>query len=119
MSKKKEKHRPRSRPEVDTAKTSEMATMAWMLTTLTTFVCVAIMAGSRAYVIWVDPEAASLAILSGLLLFASLVLGVLALGLELVVLRIRKPAPPRPVLFGSTVIALLPMVAALIVFLRQ
>jgi hypothetical protein len=116
---KKDKHHRKPRGEHQPPNSTEMATMAWVMTTLTTFVCVALMAGLKGYVVWIDPEAVKLGVLAGLLLFASMVLGVLALGLELVVLRIRKPSPPRPVLFASTVIALLPIVAALLAFLRQ
>lgn len=118
MSKKQSPRRKQSATN-DEPESIRMAVMAWLMTTLTTLVCMAIVAATRGYVLWVDPDAAKIALLSGLLLFASLVLGVLALGLQFVVLRIRRPAPPRPVLFSATIIALLPILAALIVILRS
>ena len=108
-----------SRPSraADNSRLVESATTFWMLTTVTTLTCEIMTAISRAYVWFVDPDAAKMALLSGMLLFASLVLGCLALGLGVVVIRARKTPPPRSIIVGAMTIAIAPMIAALLSFL--
>ena len=96
----------------------ELATHAWMLATITTLVCEIMTVLARAYVTWVDPEALAMQVLAGLLLFAALVLGTIALGLGVVVTSQRKHRPPRPVIVFALVVAIAPMIAALINLMR-
>ena len=93
--------------EPDEAQSTEVATIGWMLATMTTLICEV---GSVA-VRWIAgyvPSQPGLFVFSDLLLFVALVSGTVSLLLMLLVLRVRISPPPREIVAGSVLIALAP-----------
>jgi hypothetical protein len=83
----------------------EFVTIGWILSTLTTLACELIgLASALAAMFWTDLAAAAL--LSGFMLFAALVVGIVSLLLLAVVWRGRRQPAPRSLLVGSLMIAL-------------
>ena len=116
MSRRPKRHR-RSPVHSTESRSIELATTAWMLTTVTALACQVMTVISRLYVALVDPNAELMEVFSGLLLFTSAVLGVVVLGLGAVVLRWRKQRPPRSIVVFAHVVGVAPLVAALVLVL--
>lgn len=110
----KRKRRSKTRVESD-ARTVEVLTVAWMLTVVTTFACEIGFVISRALADGGGP----LMMLSGLLLFAAMVIGMIALVMMPVVLRSRRAAPPSGVVAFAAVVSGLPLVMAAIEVLNR
>lgn len=93
-------------PAAGDLRSVEVLTIGWMLMVITTLVCelgfVAVRMGRP------QPDS-SLAILSSLLLFAALVIGLLALLITPVVLRSRRVPPPQAITVVAVVVALAPV----------
>jgi hypothetical protein len=105
------KHRRRHRDEPTESRGAEVATVAWMMSVMTTLVCggvaaaVLLGAGNRA-----GTERAQL--LGRLLHFGAFVTAIVSLVLLAVVLKTRKEPPPLAITWGSLAIALLTIGAA-------
>lgn len=110
----KRKRRPKARPQME-PRTIEVLTVGWMLTVVTTLACEIGFVISRGLAGGDGP----LMLLSGLLLFAALVIGMIALLLMPVVLRTRRPAPPSGIVFFAAVISAMPIAMAAVEVLNR
>jgi membrane protein YdbS with pleckstrin-like domain len=111
------KHKRRSKARVvSEPRTVEVITIVWMLTVVTTFACEVGFAISR----WLAADDRSLlTVLSGLLLFAALVIGIVALLIMPVVLRSRRLPPPSGVVVFAAVVSAAPIALAAIEVLKR
>ena len=102
----------RHRPTAET-RAAEVVTICWMLTVLLTLACEIAGIAANLYV-WQVPDAARIELLAGILRFAAVALGVLALMMMPVVWRTRRHPPPRAVgIFAVIVCATPPITLAL------
>ena len=107
------RRRPRAAapPVAPVAKESaaaEWATIGWLLAALTTVACLAVWGCVRGAA-YFAAEASTLRQVAGFLLFAALAVGIANLALCIVAHGLRTVAPPRPLLWFSLLIGLLPM----------
>ena len=100
------------------AQSADLLTVNWMLSVMTTLLCEVGFLLARAYVLFVDSEAHRMGVLSGMMLFAACVIGLISLGMCAAVVRYRKPRPPQSVILCAVVICVLPLVVAAIINLR-
>jgi hypothetical protein len=104
------------------ARSAEAVTVGWMLTTLAT-VAAQIVGGITLVVAAMadDPQRAPLLlrVAPGLMMFISVVTGLVGLALVPVVLRLRLTPPPRPIIVGVILINLSPLVIVAILCLAQ
>lgn len=100
----KRKQRPKSRIEGEPGNV-EILTVGWMLMVVTTLACEIGFVISRG----LADGGAHLMVLSGLLLFAALVIGTLALILTPIVLRNRRARPPAGIVFFAAVVSAIPL----------
>jgi len=101
----------RSKPIVappQESRSAEAATIGWLLSVFTTLVCLCGAMIAR----WIGVS--RLPLLSGLLLFAALVIGSISLGLGVVVRRVRRAPPPHGVYVFAVVVGALPILAVVI-----
>ncbi|HET6883896.1 MAG TPA: hypothetical protein VFI31_27325 [Pirellulales bacterium] len=104
----KRKRKPKARVQSE-PRTVEVITVGWMLTVITTLACEVGFVISR----WLaGDERSPLMVLSGLLLFAALVIGVVALLILPVVLRSRRVPPPSGVVVFAVVVSAAPLAMA-------
>ncbi len=107
----KKKHR-QSLPPQET-RIAEVLTVGWMLTVMTTLAC-----GLVSLLLWLafrDREGAErLVLFSQFLHFSALAMGLFSLGLMAGVLRTRRTNPPKSILIFAVIVALAPLVAALL-----
>ncbi len=94
------------------APTTEVLTIGWLLTVMTTLVC------EVAYFIAMlilrrQADLQWLALLAGVLMFAALVVGLTSVGLLVLVHRLRKSQPPTPIVACSLFIGLTPVLVAI------
>jgi hypothetical protein len=94
--------------------TVEFVTVAWMLSVMTALLCELGFAAARAYLLWVNAEAALIQALAAMLVFAALVVGFVSLGLMVIVVRMRREPPPRGIVAFAGVVGILPLVAILV-----
>jgi hypothetical protein len=102
----------RRRPDAAQGETqvSVAATVAWLLSVLTTLVC-----GSVAAAVWLavrnraDNESALIFV--GLLHFSAIVTSVTSLALLAVVLKVRREPPPPSLVIGCVIVSALPILA--------
>lgn len=88
------------------SRTTEVLTIGWMLTVFTTLVCELGFAVTQ----WFSPaEGGMLRVLSGMMLFAALVIGFLSLLLTAVTARSRREPPPRGITVFAVVVGAAPM----------
>lgn len=66
------------------------------------------------YLRWAAPGPGKLQVFAGLLLFASLTLGIVLLGLTFLVLKVRQTRPPAALVRSSLVIAGVPWLALML-----
>lgn len=85
-----------------------MATIGWTLAVTTTFLC-DIGAAATHLLAAAEPDGKGLVVLSGLLLFAAVVTGVLVLLLLPLVLRLRHQKPPRGYVAFAVLVAAAPL----------
>jgi len=99
---------------LDSAETRavEATTIAWMLCVLTTLTC-QIGGWITLWLVQRDPAATGLALLTWILLFAAIAVGLLSLLLAAVVLRTRRDPPPTVITVCAVLIGLMPVVAIL------
>ncbi|MDZ4782414.1 MAG: hypothetical protein SGJ19_19385 [Planctomycetia bacterium] len=90
------------------SRSAEALTIGWLLSVMTTLLCVCGALVAR----WIG--VARLPVLSGLLLFAALVIGVASLGLGVLIRRVRSVPPPRGVYVFATVVGILPILAVIL-----
>ncbi len=93
---------------------AEWLTIAWMLSVVTTLVCEFGSVGAR----WCASLLADrplLGVLSEILLFAAMVIGMISLVMTPAVIKIRRARPPRGILVFAVAVAAAPV---LVVFLR-
>lgn len=114
MSKTAEQRKRRDRRPVDRPPVDGL-TVGWMVTLITTFVCLSAVLALRAYVRFGHPGADAVRVFSGLLLFAAAVIGVVLLVLTPVVVRRKRSHPPK----GIVCFALLCGAAPWLVMLWQ
>jgi hypothetical protein len=119
MSKRKPRPKPTPAPASSEPQTVEMLTVFWMLSVMTALLCEIGFALSRAYLRLVDPMAARMEVLGGMLLFAAAVVGLISLAACVVVVRLRKVPPPFGLIVCGIVIGAVPLVAMTIGSLRQ
>ena len=116
---KRPKKRRTTKPPLDAMETRQAValTVVWTLAVTTTFLCDIGAAVSR---LWLaaNPEAAGAAFVSGMLLFAAVVISLLVLGLLPIVLRIRRQPPPRGYIVFAVLVAVAPILAVAIQMLR-
>jgi hypothetical protein len=119
MSKRKRILKPAPPPVRTEPQTVEMLTVFWMLSVMTSLLCEVGFALARAYLRLVDPTAARMEVLAGMLLFAAAVVGVISLALCAAVVKLRKVPPPVGVIVCGIVIGAIPLVAMALGSLRQ
>jgi hypothetical protein len=83
-------------------------TIAWMLTLVTTLVCLFAAVLARAYVRFVQPESPTMSLFSGLALFAAAVIGLVLLVMTPIVVYRKRSHPPRGIVIAAYVIGILP-----------
>jgi hypothetical protein len=88
---------------------AETLTIGWMLTVITGLAC-ELGLGAALALAGRHPEAHALQALTGLLLFASVVIGLLSLVLLPFVLKLRREAPPLGITVFAVVIGAAPLV---------
>ncbi|MGH7134548.1 MAG: hypothetical protein ACREHD_02345 [Pirellulales bacterium] len=111
----KRKRRTKARVESD-PRSVEILTVGWMLTVVTTLACEVGFVISR----WLaDGSDGPLMVLSGLLLFAAFVIGVIGLLIMSIVLRTRRLPPPSGVVVFASVISGAPLAMAAIEVLNR
>ena len=87
-----------------------------MLTVLNTFACELGAVATRWYA-WTNAPSPTLLMISGVLLFAALVVGLISLAILFVVLKIRKTRPPLGVIVFAVFVGVMPMVASAVISL--
>ncbi len=88
----------------------EAATVAWMLSAITTLLCES-MAG-LAWILWrANPGAENILLFARYLHFCSLVTAAVTLVLTAVVLKSRREPPPRAIVVFAVILAALPVLA--------
>lgn len=105
----KRKHRTPARDE-NAPRTVEILTIGWMLMVVTTLACEIGFVLARG----LAADGDSLMALSAVLLFAAVVIGLLALLLTPIVLRHRRTAPPKGILVFATIVSAMPLVVLLL-----
>jgi len=106
------RRRAQPTPRHRETRAAEAATIAWMLTVMTTLLC----AGGAAFM-WLFAGAhdgRQAVVLMHLLHFSSIITGVTSLVLLGVVLKTRIEAPPQSIVVFALVVAALPILAALL-----
>ena len=101
------------RPPTGEIRTADVATIGWMLTVITTLVCELGFVVARWFA-KADPDG-PLGMLSGLLLFAAVLIGFISLLAAPVAIKSRREPPPR----GITVFALVVGAAPLVIMFVQ
>lgn len=98
------------------SRTAEVTTIFWMLSTLTAAACECIWIMARGIAAWqfAGEPPRTYSMFLGVLLFATIVVGVVTLVLMFVVLRRRRVPPPWPVVVFSTIAGLLPFALAFV-----
>ncbi len=104
------KTKRRSTPPTTEPRAVEALTVAWCLSVITVFLCDLGSACAWFY-LRVDPGAERMQVLAGLLLFAAVVTGVVALVLIPVVCRLRSEPPPRGFLVFAVLVSVAPLIA--------
>ena len=110
----KKKKRPLSPPQAPSEpQAAEAATVAWMLSVMTTFAC-SIVAG----ILWLlvhdqGPESSTM-LFVWFLHFSSVVTALISLALAVVVLKMRRTHPPLGITIAALLIAALPLLVALL-----
>jgi hypothetical protein len=102
-------HRPRAAPSESRA--GEAITVAWTVTVTTLVIC-EMLGLSAAVAGRFSQDAGGLRMIAGLAQFCALVLAVLSLALLPVVYRVRRVAPPRPLVAFAVIAASLPPIVA-------
>ncbi len=97
----------------------EFLTVGWMLSVMTTLLCELGLIAVRGYLLLATDESPKIELLAGMLLFASVVVGLISLALAAAVVRGRRVPPPTGVLVISLVIGSLPLATVLINWVRQ
>lgn len=110
----KRKRRPKQRTKSE-PRGVEVLTVGWMLMVVTTLACEVGFVVSR----MLADSGGPLMLLSGLLLFAALVIGLIALATMPVVVRSRRAAPPTGIVVFAAVISGAPLAMALIEVLNR
>jgi hypothetical protein len=88
-------------------------TVAWMLTLVTTLICLLCAVLSRAYVRLLRPESPTMVLFSGLALFAAAVIGLVLLGLTPVIVYRKRSHPPLGIVVAAYVVGVLPWLGML------
>jgi hypothetical protein len=117
--KKKRSNQRRSKRETQPveARQAEFVTVAWMLAMLATLSAEVVGIIARLVMI-AESVTAPLQMLSGTMLIVAFVSGVVTLVLTPVVLRIRKVAPPRPIIAAACVIGVIPVATLVMIAVR-
>ncbi len=110
-------NRPRAIELPKESSAADAATICWLLAAITAIVCEFGLLAARLYFA-ANPDAHNVAQLGGLLIFASVVVGTIALLLTPVVYRVRQIAPPRPVTIVVVIIGAVPWVVLIAQALR-
>jgi hypothetical protein len=97
------------------SRAADFLTIGWMMAVLTTLVCELGGLAGDLYVRW-RPAAVGVGTLSGFLLFAALVLGLIGLALTALVFKARRVRPPRGVTVFSLAVNIAPL---LLLVLRE
>jgi hypothetical protein len=95
-------------PEIEA---TDALTVGWMLSVFTTLVCELGTLASYWYAA-AHPEAARVNVLCGLLLFTAVVVGLFSLCLLPVVVKMRREAPPLPIMIFAVLVDLSPLATA-------
>jgi hypothetical protein len=111
LQKSKRRPKPVAAPPEE-SRSAEALTIGWLLSVMTTLLCVCGALIAR----WIG--VAQLPMLSGLLLFAALVIGIASLGLGLLIRRVRRVPPPRGVYVFATIVGMLPILKVIVDSLR-
>ncbi len=96
------------------APTIDPMLVAWMLSVMTTLVCELIAVAGRVYLRYVDGAAVGLAVLTGTMTFAAVVVGSVALGMTAVVVKYRASRVPRSVVGFAAVVGAIPWLTLLV-----
>ena len=92
----------------------EALPVAWMLAVMTALVCELGCASARAWLRLVNPAAEPIRVLAVILLFAALVVGLIALGLQWAVQRTARIKPPRGIHVFAAVVGTIPLVVLVV-----
>jgi uncharacterized membrane-anchored protein len=96
-------------PLAKESRPAEWATIGWLLASLTTAACLGVWAGVRVAAFFATDAAPTLRQVAGFLLFAAVAVGVANLALCAAAHGLRTAPPPRPLLWFSLLVGLLPM----------
>jgi len=95
----------------------EALPVAWMLAVMTALVCELGCVAARSYLLLVNAEAAPIQALAVILLFAALIVGLIALALQWAVQRTARVKPPRGIHVFAAVVGAAPLVVLVVRFL--
>ena len=104
------KKRQQTPPQPTETAAAEALTSAWTLTVMTVLLC-DVGAGLARLYFNARPDAAMIAVLSGMLLFAAAAIGIISMLLLALVVRVRRELPPRGFVVFSLVVAVAPLLA--------
>lgn len=96
------------------SRSTEALTVGWMLTVMTTLLCQIGSAAVRIYLHWQPDTLPRLELLSVVLIFAGLVLGVVTLVLLPIVYRMRRDPPPWGIVVFAAVVGVVPVLMAIV-----
>ena len=118
MSRRKKKKRPDKRQrkrekQPAESRQAEFVTVAWMLAMLSTLAAEVVGIVVQLLII-AESATPPLRLLSGTMLIVAFVSGFVTLGLTPVVLKVRKVAPPRPIIAAACVIGIIPIATMVI-----
>ena len=111
----KRKSKPRSKDPAE-SRVAETITVAWMLSVMTALLC-----EIGALLAWIYSQGrpgSMAAILAGLLFFGAMVIGGMALLMLPIVLKVRRSPPPLAITVAAILIAMAPVLAAILVSLH-
>jgi RsiW-degrading membrane proteinase PrsW (M82 family) len=96
----------------------EFLTVGWMVSMMTTLVCLVVFAILRFY-LSLREESEPAAVMAGLALFAGSVAGVVTLALAAIVVRKRREKPPRGVVWFAVAVGMTPLVIVVVTALAS
>jgi uncharacterized membrane-anchored protein len=89
-------------------------TVGWMMTMITTLICLIAAAAARAFVRYVNAEAVLVGALSGLLLFSAAVIGLILLVMTPIVVKRKNSDPPTGLVFFAYLVGIAPLAGMLL-----
>lgn len=89
-------------------------TVGWMLTLITTIFCLFVAISARAFVRYIQPQAAMIGVLSGLMLFAAAIISLILLVLTPIIVRRKISNPPQGLVVFAYAVGAAPWISMLL-----